>query len=77
MSTETDNKNEVYTHFRRVVIVNTHGTQYLDPAHARTLARELLFFADAIESGKHPGTRTLADGKALSVATGKARRVFV
>jgi hypothetical protein len=77
MSTETDNRTRLHCHFRRVVLSNAHGTQYLDPAHARALAREMLAFAKAIDAGRYPGARVVTDGRAVSESTGKRARVFV
>jgi len=76
MGTETDNANEVYRHFERVVLVNTHGTQYMSPAQARALAKELNAFAKDIDAKRFPTTRIVYDGKSVSV-TGEKKREYI
>jgi creatinine amidohydrolase/Fe(II)-dependent formamide hydrolase-like protein len=77
MGTETDDNNEVYRHFDRVVLVNAHGTQYMTPKHARALARELVAFAKDIAAGRYPTTRKVHKGKNVSVSTGKKKREYL
>lgn len=76
MGTETDNTNEVYRHFDRVVLVNAHGTQYMNTRHAKVLAKELLAFVKDIEAGRYPTTRIISHGVSTSL-TGRKKREYI
>jgi creatinine amidohydrolase/Fe(II)-dependent formamide hydrolase-like protein len=76
MGTETDNTNEVYRHFDRVVLVNAHGTQYMDTRHAKALAKELLAFAKDIDAGRYPTTRIVSHGVSTSLG-GQKKREYI
>ena len=76
MGTETDNTNEVYRHFDRVVLVNAHGTQYMSSRHAKALAKELNAFAKDIDAGRYPTTRVVRHGVSTSI-TGTKKREYI